>query len=57
MARLIGNLAEDKKKDGTIHMTLGDNHVLGGSVKCEMHFDDLMTTHTVSVHGGVILEN
>jgi leucyl aminopeptidase (aminopeptidase T) len=46
-ARLIGNLAEDKKKEGTVHIAIGDNHLLGGSVDCEIHLDGLVTKPTV----------
>jgi leucyl aminopeptidase (aminopeptidase T) len=29
-ALLIGNMAEDKKKEGSVHIAIGDNHNLGG---------------------------
>jgi len=56
MARLIGNLAEDKKKEGTVHLAVGDNHSLGGKVMCNLHLDGLMTTPTVKVDGKMIID-
>jgi leucyl aminopeptidase (aminopeptidase T) len=46
-ARLIGNLAEDKKLAGTVHFAIGDNESLGGSVRSSIHLDGLMLTPTV----------
>jgi leucyl aminopeptidase (aminopeptidase T) len=56
MARLIGNLAEDKKKEGTVHIAVGDNHNLGGEVMCNIHLDGLMTLPTVKVDEKTIIE-
>jgi leucyl aminopeptidase (aminopeptidase T) len=41
-ARFIGNLAEDKKREGTIHFAVGDNESLGGSIASEIHFDGVL---------------
>ena len=46
-ARLIGNLAEDKKLAGTVHFAIGDNKSLGGSVESSIHLDGLMIKPTV----------
>lgn len=46
-ARLIGNLAEDKKLAGTVHFAVGDNKSLGGVVESSVHLDGLMTNPTV----------
>jgi leucyl aminopeptidase (aminopeptidase T) len=46
-ARLIGNLAEDKKLAGTVHFAIGDNESLGGGVRSSIHLDGLMLTPTV----------
>jgi leucyl aminopeptidase (aminopeptidase T) len=56
MARLIGNLAEDKKKEGTVHIAVGDNHNLGGKVMCNIHLDGLMTTPTVKADEKIIID-
>lgn len=46
-ARLIGNLAEDKKLLGTVHFAIGDNMSLGGVVEASIHLDGLMLKPTV----------
>jgi len=46
-ARLIGNLAEDKKLLGTVHFAIGDNKSLGGIVAALIHLDGLMVKPTV----------
>ncbi len=46
-ARLIGNLAEDKKLAGTVHFAIGDNESLGGFVRSSVHLDGLMLKPTV----------
>ncbi len=46
-ARLIGNLAEDKKLAGTVHFAIGDNESLGGHVRSSIHLDGLMLKPTV----------
>jgi leucyl aminopeptidase (aminopeptidase T) len=46
-ARLIGNLAEDKKLVGTVHFAIGDNESLGGVVRSSVHLDGLMLKPTV----------
>jgi leucyl aminopeptidase (aminopeptidase T) len=46
-ARLIGNLAEDKKLAGTVHFAIGDNESLGGVVRSSVHLDGLMLKPTV----------
>ena len=46
-ARLIGNLAEDKKLMGTVHFAIGDNKSLGGTVESSVHLDGLMVKPTV----------
>lgn len=56
-ARLVGNLAEDKKRRGTAHIALGDNSTIGGTVKCDLHLDGLMVRPTVRLDGEVIVED
>ncbi len=46
-ARLKGNLAEDKKRLGTVHFAIGDNRSLGGIVEANIHLDGLMLEPTV----------
>jgi leucyl aminopeptidase (aminopeptidase T) len=46
-ARLVGNLAEDKKKLGTVHFAIGDNESLGGTTQCDIHLDGVVLDPTV----------
>jgi len=56
-ARLIGSMTEDKKYRGSVHVGLGDNHVIGGTVVSSLHLDGLVLTPTVELDGRVIVEN
>ncbi len=56
-ARLIGNLAEDKKKRGTVHFAVGDNRSLGGSVQSDIHLDGVVRKPTVTLDGETILSD
>jgi leucyl aminopeptidase (aminopeptidase T) len=55
-ARLIGNLAEDKKLLGTVHFAIGDNESLGGQVRSSVHLDGLMLKPTVIADKKVLVE-
>lgn len=56
-AKLIGNLAEDKKREGTIHFAIGDNESLGGSIQSDIHLDGVIKTPTVSLDGTTLVED
>lgn len=56
-ARLIGSMTEDKKRWGTVHVAIGDNHVIGGQVTSELHLDGLLLQPTVTLDGEVIVED
>jgi leucyl aminopeptidase (aminopeptidase T) len=55
-ARLIGNLAEDKKLCGTVHFAVGDNKSLGGIVESSVHLDGLMLKPTVLADDKLLVE-
>ncbi len=55
-ARLIGNLAEDKKLAGTVHFAIGDNESLGGVVQSSIHLDGLMLKPTVHADQRLLVE-
>jgi leucyl aminopeptidase (aminopeptidase T) len=55
-ARLIGNLAEDKKLAGTVHFAVGDNESLGGSLQSNIHLDGLVLKPKVRLDGEVVVE-
>lgn len=55
-ARLVGNLAEDKKRLGTVHFAIGDDRTLGGDRRSSIHLDGLVRNPTVDLDGKRILE-
>ena len=56
-ARLVGNLAEDKKLEGSVHIAIGDNHVLGGKITSNIHLDGMVLNPTVELDGERIISN
>lgn len=56
-ARLIGNLAEDKKKRGTVHFAIGDDTSLGGTRRSDIHLDGLVREPTVRLDETVVVES
>ncbi len=50
-ARLIGNVLEDEKVAGTVHVALGDNSTFGGNVVAGIHLDGIITGPTVYLDG------
>jgi leucyl aminopeptidase (aminopeptidase T) len=54
-ATLVGNLAEDKKKLGTVHFAIGDNESLGGTTQCDIHLDGVVLEPTVTLDGETII--
>ncbi|THE65973.1 aminopeptidase [Salinadaptatus halalkaliphilus] len=56
-AKLIGNLAEDKKLAGTVHFAVGDNESLGGTLKSDIHLDGVVRTPTVTLDDRVVVED
>jgi leucyl aminopeptidase (aminopeptidase T) len=55
-ARLTGNVIEDEKVMGTIHIAFGDNHTFGGTVEVASHLDGVVTFPTVQIDGRKILD-
>ena len=55
-ARLTGNVLEDEKILGTIHVAFGDNHSFGGKVRVSSHQDGIVMSPTVTIDGTTILE-
>lgn len=55
-SRLIGNVAEDKKKRGSVHVAVGDNHLLGGTIHCPIHLDMVVLKPDVWIDGRQIIK-
>lgn len=56
-ARLIGNMAEDKKAIGSVHIAIGDSHVIGGTVESNIHLDGLVLSPTVHIDDECVIDN
>ncbi|MGQ0571167.1 MAG: aminopeptidase [Armatimonadota bacterium] len=56
-ARLIGSMTEDKKYLGSVHIAIGDNHVIGGTVVSELHLDGLLLRPTVDLDDERVVED
>ncbi|MCD6418386.1 aminopeptidase [bacterium] len=55
-ARLCGNILEDEKVLGTIHIALGDNASMGGNVHIPSHLDGIMLAPSLYLDGKLIME-
>jgi len=56
-AKLSGAILEDEKVMGTIHIALGDNASMGGSVKVSSHLDGVILKPTVYFDEKIIMKN
>jgi leucyl aminopeptidase (aminopeptidase T) len=54
-ARLCGLMLEDEGVLGVVHIGIGTNITLGGSIKASVHYDLLMYGATLEVDGQVLL--
>ena len=55
-AKLTGNVLEDEKIMGTIHVAFGDNHTFGGTIRVSSHQDGVVLNPTVTIDSEVVLE-
>jgi leucyl aminopeptidase (aminopeptidase T) len=55
-ARLTGNVLEDEKILGTIHVAIGDNHTFGGTNRVSSHQDGIVLEPTLQIDGHTILD-
>jgi leucyl aminopeptidase (aminopeptidase T) len=55
--KLSGVLLEDEKVMGTIHIALGDNKSMGGTVDIPIHLDGVVKKPTVYFDGKMIMKN
>jgi leucyl aminopeptidase (aminopeptidase T) len=56
-ATLTGNVLEDEKIIGTIHVAFGDNHSFGGTIRVSSHQDGIVLEPTVDIDGTRLLED
>lgn len=55
-ATLSGNVLEDEKVKGTIHIAIGDNASMGGTVHVPVHLDGVVRSPSVLLDGAVWME-
>jgi leucyl aminopeptidase (aminopeptidase T) len=55
-ARVTGEVLEDEKILGTVHVAFGDNHSFGGTVRVASHQDGVVLHPRVEIDGEVVLE-
>ncbi|SDB98322.1 Leucyl aminopeptidase (aminopeptidase T) [Terribacillus halophilus] len=56
-ARITGNVLEDEKVYGTIHVAFGSNNTFGGVVSAGVHIDCVVKTPTVFLDDVLLLED
>jgi leucyl aminopeptidase (aminopeptidase T) len=56
-ARLSGNVTEDEKILGTLHIALGDDTSFGGNNSSPLHLDGVMLKPTLKLDGRIVLED
>jgi leucyl aminopeptidase (aminopeptidase T) len=56
-ARIVGNVLEDEKVFGTVHIALGDNSTIGGKVRAGIHLDGLVKEPTLILDEKEIIKN
>jgi leucyl aminopeptidase (aminopeptidase T) len=54
-ARITGSILEDEKVMGTIHIALGNNVSMGGTVDVPVHLDGIVKDPTVELDGRTIM--
>jgi leucyl aminopeptidase (aminopeptidase T) len=55
-AQVIGNVLEDEKAIGTVHIAFGDNKSMGGTVRVASHLDAVIMKPTIYVDDSLIME-
>lgn len=57
MAQITGDILEDEKVAGTVHLALGNNKSMGGTVGVSFHVDGIITQPTLRIDRDILLEN
>jgi len=56
-AKIIGNVLEDEKVFGTMHVALGNNLSFGGNVDVPLHVDGIILNPTLEVDGKILIKD
>jgi leucyl aminopeptidase (aminopeptidase T) len=56
-AKIIGNVLEDEKVLGTVHVAFGDNHTFGGDTRAEIHLDGIIKRPDIWLDGDMVMED
>lgn len=56
MAQITGHILEDEKVAGTVHLALGNNKSMGGTVNVGFHVDGIMTRPSLQIDDVLILD-
>lgn len=52
-----GSPLEDEKVMGTVHIAIGDNSTIGGTVKAPVHLDGIMKNPTLVIDGKTVIKD
>ena len=55
-ATITGNVLEDEKVKGTIHIAFGDNSTFGGNVSVDSHLDGVIEEPTLILDGKTVID-
>ena len=55
-ARITGHVLEDEKVAGTVHVALGNNVGMGGTVDVPIHLDGVLRRPTLTLDGEVVVD-
>lgn len=53
---ILSNAIEGERCFGLVHIGIGDNHTVHGTVKCKLHLDAILLSPTVELDGKAIVE-
>lgn len=56
-ARVIGNILEDEKVYGTVHIAIGNNLSFGGSIDIPLHVDGIILKPTLEVDRKILIKD
>ena len=57
IARLIGNILEDEKVFGTVHIAFGSNATFGGLTQAGIHIDGIILKPSLYLDEKLVVEN